>query len=145
VRISAVLHPAVLLALADGRVGERQAKLGQYVRPGALVLAIVPYGVWVVANFKETQIPDVHVGDDVTVSADGVPSMRFAGTGRELLTCERGEVRPATARQCDRQFHQDRSALSHQDHVAAGTTGTGRSPARMSAIVKLNSRTRERA
>jgi membrane fusion protein (multidrug efflux system) len=73
------LEDTVVRAPSDGRVGERQAKLGQYVRPGTLVLAIVPHDVWVVANFKETQLPDMHVGDDVTVSVDAVPGVRFAG------------------------------------------------------------------
>ncbi len=73
------LDDTVVRAPADGRVGERQAKPGQYVRPGTLVMAIVPQDVWVVANFKETQIPDVHIGDEVTIAVDGVRGVRFAG------------------------------------------------------------------
>lgn len=73
------LDDTVVRAPADGRVGERQAKPGQYVRPGTLVLAVVPREVWVVANFKETQIPRMHVGDSVAVSVDGVPGVHFAG------------------------------------------------------------------
>ena len=73
------LDDTVVRAPSDGRIGERQAKLGQYVRPGTLVLAIVPHDVWVVANFKETQIPDIDAGDEVVVSIDGVPGVRFAG------------------------------------------------------------------
>ena len=78
------LEDTVVRAPSDGRVGERQAKPGQYVRPGTLVLAIVPHDVWVVANFKETQIAHLHVGDDVTVSVDGVPGARFAGRVESL-------------------------------------------------------------
>jgi membrane fusion protein, multidrug efflux system len=73
------LDDTVVRAPSDGRVGERQAKLGQYVRPGTLMMAIVPQDVWVVANFKETQIPDIDVGDNVTVSVDAVPGVSFAG------------------------------------------------------------------
>jgi membrane fusion protein (multidrug efflux system) len=73
------LDDTVVRAPTDGRVGERQGKPGQYVRPGTLVLAVMPNDVWVVANFKETQIPDLHVGDTVTVSVDAVRGERFKG------------------------------------------------------------------
>src|SRR3954453_10652769 len=73
------LEDTIIRAPADGRVGERQAKLGQYVRPGTLVLAIVSRKVWVVANFKETQLSAMRGGDEVIVSIDGVPGVRFAG------------------------------------------------------------------
>jgi membrane fusion protein (multidrug efflux system) len=73
------LEDTIVRAASDGRVGERQVRLGQYVRPGTLALAIVPHDVWVIANFKETQISSLHVDDDVTISVDGVPGMHFAG------------------------------------------------------------------
>jgi membrane fusion protein (multidrug efflux system) len=64
---------------SEGRVGERQARLGQYVRPGSILVAIVPQEFWVVANFKETQIGGMRTGDPVTISVDGIPGTTFGG------------------------------------------------------------------
>lgn len=73
------LDSTVIRSPADGWVGERQARVGQYVRPGSLLIAFVAKGVWVVANFKETQIPELKVGAPVSVAIDGVPGAVFAG------------------------------------------------------------------
>jgi membrane fusion protein (multidrug efflux system) len=73
------LESTLIRSPADGRTGERQARLGQYVRPGTLLVPLVARNAWVVANFKETQIPQVHVGGDVSLSVDGVPGVSFRG------------------------------------------------------------------
>jgi membrane fusion protein (multidrug efflux system) len=49
------------------------------VRPGTLLVAIVPQDFWVVANFKETQIPAMRIGDGVAISIDGIPGTKFRG------------------------------------------------------------------
>ena len=52
-----------LLAPVDGYVAERTVQLGQRVQPGAPLMAVVPlHGVWVDANFKETQLTDMRIG-----------------------------------------------------------------------------------
>jgi membrane fusion protein (multidrug efflux system) len=73
------LDNTAVRAPADGWVGERQARLGQYVRPGTLLVAVVPQHFWVVANFKETQVPAMKSGDRVSITVDGVPHERFSG------------------------------------------------------------------
>lgn len=73
------LENTVVRAPSDGWVGARQARVGQYVRPGTLLVAIVPEHVWIVANFKETQIPAVRVGYSVRISIDGIPGTTFSG------------------------------------------------------------------
>jgi DHA2 family multidrug resistance protein len=78
------LENTVVRAPSDGRVGERQARVGQYVRPGTLLVAIVPQDFWVVANFKETQIPAMRIGDGITISIDGIPGIEFRGQVESL-------------------------------------------------------------
>lgn len=73
------LDNTVVRAPSAGWVGERKARLGQYVRPGTLLIAVVPADFWVVANFKETQIPAVRKGDAVTIFIDGVSDVQFTG------------------------------------------------------------------
>lgn len=64
---------------ADGQVGERQARVGQYVRPGTLLVAIVPQEYWVVANFKETQVAAMRNGDGVKIHVDAIGDSAFTG------------------------------------------------------------------
>lgn len=56
----------------DGAVGDRSLRLGQYVQPGTRVLDVVPTGreIYVVANFKETQLAHMTRGEAVNVSVD---------------------------------------------------------------------------
>lgn len=69
----------VVRAPSDGRVGAREARVGQYVRPGSLLVALVSREFWVVANFKETQIAAMRVGDAVSISVDGLRGTAFTG------------------------------------------------------------------
>jgi membrane fusion protein (multidrug efflux system) len=73
------LAHTVVRSPSDGRIGEREARVGQYVRPGTLLVAIVPHELWVIANFKETQIAAMQIGDAVTISVDGIPRTTFRG------------------------------------------------------------------
>jgi membrane fusion protein (multidrug efflux system) len=73
------LDNTVVRAPSNGWVGERRARVGQYVRPGTLLIPVVSDNFWVVANFKETQIPAIRIGDAVSISIDGVRSVKFSG------------------------------------------------------------------
>jgi membrane fusion protein (multidrug efflux system) len=60
-----------LPAPVTGYVAKRSVQLGQRVAPGTPLMAIVPLdGVWVDANFKETQVRHIRIGQDVTLHAD---------------------------------------------------------------------------
>lgn len=78
------LADTVVRAPTDGWVGERRVRVGQYVRPGALLVAVVPRDVWIVANFKETQILGMRAGDTASISIDGVPGKAFTGRVESL-------------------------------------------------------------
>ncbi|MER8967205.1 HlyD family secretion protein [Mesorhizobium sp. M0808] len=78
------LASTVVQSPADGWVGERQARVGQYVRAGTLLVAVVPRNVWVVANFKETQIAALRIGDSIEISIDGIPQRKFTGRVESL-------------------------------------------------------------
>jgi len=71
------LSYTVLTAPVDGRLSRINVQLGQYVQAGASLFSIVPDSVWVVANFKETQIDRIRVGQRVEVSADAWPHHEF--------------------------------------------------------------------
>jgi membrane fusion protein (multidrug efflux system) len=68
-------------APGDGIVSKRTVELGQVVQTGQPLLAIVPlHEVWVVANFKETQLARVHPGQRAVITVDGLPGRTFTGT-----------------------------------------------------------------
>jgi membrane fusion protein (multidrug efflux system) len=66
-------------APAEGRVTRRSVEAGAYVTPAQALLAVVPANVWVVANYKETQLEDMRVGQPVTVSVDAFGGADLTG------------------------------------------------------------------
>jgi membrane fusion protein (multidrug efflux system) len=65
------LSYCVITAPVTGEVMQKAVELGQIVQPGQPLMAIVPlHGVWVTANFKETQLAKVHPGQRAEVKAD---------------------------------------------------------------------------
>ena len=69
-----------VLAPRDGRLGFRIARLGQYVVPGAPLIELVPRNdVWVVANFRETQVRNMRVGQPARVTLDAYPGITLTG------------------------------------------------------------------
>jgi membrane fusion protein (multidrug efflux system) len=73
-----------IVAPADGTVGERQVRPGQLVSPGTQVLSFVDGTAWVLANFRETQLTNIKVGDPVDVRIDVYPGERMRGRVLEI-------------------------------------------------------------
>ena len=74
------LDNTVVRAPVDGVVGNRQVRIGRLVAPGASPLDIVPVrDVWVVANFKETQVEHIQPGQRVRIKVDGYPDLALVG------------------------------------------------------------------
>ena len=68
-----------IVAPAPGRVTRRTVELGNYVMPGQALLAIVQPGMWVTANFKETQLGDMRPGQPVRIYLDAFPAVKLSG------------------------------------------------------------------
>jgi membrane fusion protein (multidrug efflux system) len=65
------LKYATITAPATGIVARKSVEVGQYVEPGQQLLAVVDLSnVWVIANFKETQLKDMKVGQSVDIEVD---------------------------------------------------------------------------
>lgn len=74
------LDRTVIRAPVAGVVGARGVRSGQYVRPGGQLMSIVPLAdTYVVANFKETQVGRLRIGQEVEVTADAFPGRRLHG------------------------------------------------------------------
>ena len=75
-----VLSYAVLTAPTDGRIGNKNIETGNRVQVGQAVYALIEPDLWVVANFKETQLTRMHAGQKVDLSVDAVGGKTFVGT-----------------------------------------------------------------
>jgi membrane fusion protein (multidrug efflux system) len=73
-----------ILAPADGTVGERQVRPGQLVSPGTQVVTFVENTRWVSANFRETQLTNIKVGDVAEIRVDTYPGRVFKGRVLEI-------------------------------------------------------------
>ncbi|WP_025660029.1 HlyD family secretion protein [Rhizobium sp. IBUN] len=86
-RAAAAQHQAELnlsytqiVAPVDGTVGARTIRVGQFVTSGTQLMAVVPlHSVYVVANFKETQLTHVRAGQPVEVKVDSFPDVEIKG------------------------------------------------------------------
>jgi membrane fusion protein (multidrug efflux system) len=66
-----------IFAPFDGRVTKKSVEPGNYVQPGQTLFSLVPPNVWVVANFKETQLKKMQIGQPVSVRVDAIPGRDF--------------------------------------------------------------------
>jgi|HubBroStandDraft_6_1064221.scaffolds.fasta_scaffold00610_4 membrane fusion protein (multidrug efflux system) len=73
-----------IYAPGDGTVGERQVRPGQLVSPGTQVIAFVALTKWVLANYRETQLTNVKVGDPADVRIDAYPGQLLRGKVVEI-------------------------------------------------------------
>ena len=76
------LSYATITAPTDGAVGDRTVRAGQYVQPATRLLNVVPMdaGLYVVANFKETQLARMGVGESVRLDVDMLDGEPLRGT-----------------------------------------------------------------
>jgi membrane fusion protein (multidrug efflux system) len=73
------LSYASIVAPVDGVVGNRTLRVGQYVQAGTQLMTVVPTSAYIVANFKETQLTDVHAGQPVDIDVDTFPGHVYHG------------------------------------------------------------------
>lgn len=85
-RLEAVMNQAKLelsytkiYANEDGKITNRSAEEGAFINAGAPLFSIVPDKRWVVANFKETQLNKIRVGQKVKIKVDAYPHLKLEG------------------------------------------------------------------
>lgn len=74
------LSYTVIVATCDGVTGRKDIHEGQLVQPGQTMVDIVDGSdLWVVANYRETQLPRITEGAEVEMTADAVPGITYKG------------------------------------------------------------------
>jgi membrane fusion protein (multidrug efflux system) len=74
------IDDTVVRAAIDGRIGDSTVQVGQLVQPGTRLMTVVPMqDVYLVANFKETQIDRMRAGQPATLRVDALPGTALRG------------------------------------------------------------------
>ena len=75
------LSYTVVVAPCDGKLGRRTLEEGQFITAGQTITYILPdTQKWIVANYKETQVENLHIGQEVTITVDAISDKEFTGT-----------------------------------------------------------------
>jgi membrane fusion protein, multidrug efflux system len=80
-----------IMAPTEGVVGERKVRPGQMVNPGTQVIALVEEDLWVEANYRETQLRRVSVGDRAEIRIDTFPGVVLHGRVTSLSPASGGQ------------------------------------------------------
>jgi len=71
---------STIVAPASGYIGRKNVEVGNRVSAGQTLMVVVEPELWIVANFKETQLAHMRVGQPVKISIDSIPDKVFDGT-----------------------------------------------------------------
>ena len=70
---------STIVAPADGTIGRKNVEVGNRVSSGQTLMVVVEPELWVVANFKETQLAKMKIGQPAKISIDSIPDKTFDG------------------------------------------------------------------
>jgi membrane fusion protein, multidrug efflux system len=74
------LESTKLTAAINGRVGDLTVRVGQFVQPGTRLMTLVPVSrLYIEANFKETQLGLMRIGQPVSIEVDALPGIKLNG------------------------------------------------------------------
>jgi len=74
------LDDTIIRASINGRIGDKTAQVGQFVQPGTRLMSVVPVqDIYLVANYKETQVRRMKVGQKATVKVDALGDEEIPG------------------------------------------------------------------
>ena len=63
----------------DGYVGEKSAEVGQTINAGLTLMTLIPHKIYITANYKETQMGNMRVGQPVDIKVDAYKGITFHG------------------------------------------------------------------
>lgn len=132
------LDNTVVHAPGDGQVSEAGVRVGQYVTAGSQLLYVVPRRLWVMANFKETQIANVRIGQSVQFSVDALGGARLTGRVQEIAPATGSEFSVLKADNATGNFTKVVQRLPVKIAIDADQAPADRLRAGMSVVVRLD-------
>jgi membrane fusion protein (multidrug efflux system) len=106
-----------IYAPQDGRVTRKSVEQGALLQPGQELFVLVPAEMWVVANFKETQLNRMRPGQAVEIRLDAYPEKIFRGHVDSLPDGHRLALLTVATGERDWKLREDRSAPACQDRL----------------------------
>ncbi|MBS7706103.1 HlyD family secretion protein [Chelatococcus asaccharovorans] len=134
-----------IVAPADGQLGEVGARLGQYVSVGTQLAALVPEQVWVVANFKETQLSGMKIGQPVTFTVDALQGETLTGHIEQFSPAAGSEFAVLKADNATGNFTKVTQRLPVRIAIDPGQPLTKRLAPGMSVVVSVDTATKAAA
>ena len=135
------LTDTVIRAPLAGVVGNRRVRAGQYVKPGTLLLAVIPRdGLWVEANFKEGQLTRMHEGQTAAIEVDAFPGIRLTGRVDSLSPASGAEFSLLPAENATGNFTKIVQRVPVKIRIDPGQPLLPSLRAGMSVVVKLDTR-----
>ncbi|MBB4066118.1 HlyD family secretion protein [Gellertiella hungarica] len=131
------LANTAITAPADGRLGEVGARKGAFVTMGTQLMAVVLDKVWVTANFKETQLPDIRVGQQVTFTVDALDHHVFRGRIESLSPATGSEFSVLKPDNATGNFTKVAQRVPIRIAIEEGQAGAGRLEPGMSVVVTV--------
>jgi len=86
-----------ILAPRDGQLGQVTVRQGAFVNAGAQLTALVPDQMWIIANFKETQMANIRIGQPVRFTVDALNNARMQGHVERISPAAGSEFSVITA------------------------------------------------
>jgi multidrug resistance efflux pump len=129
-----------IAAPSDGQVGEVGVRVGQYVAPGTQLMGMAPPGVWITANFKETQMKDVRVGEPVSVRVDALPGVKLTGRVERIGPATGSEFAVIKPDNATGNFTKVVQRLPVRISIDGGQDAAARLRPGMSAVVSIETR-----
>jgi multidrug resistance efflux pump len=127
-----------IIAPVDGSLGEVGMRIGQLVTAGSQLMAVVPERIWVTANFKETQLHGMGIGQAVTFTVDALDHRRFTGRIESLSPAAGSEFSVLKPDNATGNFTKVSQRLSVRIAIDPDQEGKELLAPGMSAVVRVN-------
>ena len=128
----------VVRAPTDGRLGQVAARVGQFVSAGTALVSHVGQDVWLVANFNESDMTDIHLGDAVSFTVDAVKGLAFTGHVESFSPATASEFSLTAGTNATGNFTKIAQRVPVRIAIDAGQEGIDRLAPGYSAIVALD-------
>lgn len=126
------------VAPRDGKLGEIGVRLGQYVSAGSQLASLVPDVKWVTANFKETQLSGMQIGQAVSFTVDALDHVQLSGHIEDFSPATGSEFSVLKSDNATGNFTKVSQRLPVRIAIDPGQPDADRLAPGMSVVVKID-------
>ena len=134
------LSNTVIHAPTAGRLGQVSVHVGQYVTAGTALVSLVGNDVWVIANFRETELAGIAVGDRASFTVDAMQGRVFTGTVESFSPAAASEFSLLSASNATGNFTKVAQRLPVRIRIDPGQAQAGFLEPGLSVVVTVDQR-----